>query len=263
MITIKSKTNPDIKYEFSITKFSDGTSQVWKVTPSIDGPKDAFQVLWQFESETEFSHVLQLGCLLNTYCEHMPELYMPFLPYGRQDKHVANDLTFAKQPILESLCKYYYLTTFDAHSNKKGKYYSVFSIEPNNFHREIFGHDLIAFPDIGAQHRYAETVPAPVKRQLFFEKTRNQQSGEITGMKIVSEINVTGKTVLIVDDICDGGRTFIECANILKNAGAGQIDLAVTHGIFSKGKAVLHQAGITNIYTTNSLLQNADQFNVL
>ena len=50
--------------------------------------------------------------------------------------------------------------------------------------------------------------------------------------------DVTGKSVLIADDICDGGRTFIELAKVLKERGAAHIHLHVTHGIFSKGKAV-------------------------
>ena len=40
---------------------------------------------------------------------------------------------------------------------------------------------------------------------------------------------------LIVDDICDGGRTFLEAAKILKEETTGKLFLYVTHGIFSKG----------------------------
>ena len=44
-----------------------------------------------------------------------------------------------------------------------------------------------------------------------------------------------GRNCLIVDDICDGGGTFIPLAKKLKNAGAKTVTLYVTHGIFSKG----------------------------
>ena len=40
---------------------------------------------------------------------------------------------------------------------------------------------------------------------------------------------------MIVDDTCDGGRTFIELAKVLRARNAGKIELYVTHGIFSKG----------------------------
>jgi ribose-phosphate pyrophosphokinase len=54
---------------------------------------------------------------------------------------------------------------------------------------------------------------------------------------------------LIVDDICDGGATFVALARKLREAGAIEVSLFVTHGIFSKGKDL---EGIDNIYTTGS-----------
>jgi ribose-phosphate pyrophosphokinase len=47
---------------------------------------------------------------------------------------------------------------------------------------------------------------------------------------------VNGKTVLIIDDICDGGKTFLELGKKLKELGAKSVLLHVTHGIFSKGR---------------------------
>jgi ribose-phosphate pyrophosphokinase len=52
-----------------------------------------------------------------------------------------------------------------------------------------------------------------------------------------------------VDDICDGGGTFIGLAALLKSHNAGHIVLIVSHGIFSKGFDLAH---IDAIYTTNS-----------
>jgi hypothetical protein len=58
--------------------------------------------------------------------------------------------------------------------------------------------------------------------------------------------------------------TFIKVAQLLNSQyPPAQIDLAVSHGLFSKGKQVLFDAGISNIYTTNSLLRNPEGFNVL
>ena len=39
-------------------------------------------------------------------------------------------------------------------------------------------------------------------------------------------------------------------------------DLTVSHGIFSKGKDILYDAGYNNIYTTNSLLSNTEEFRI-
>lgn len=74
--------------------------------------------------------------------------------------------------------------------------------------------------------------------------------------------NVTGKDCVIVDDICDGGRTFIYLGEKLKSMGAKSVTLFVTHGIFSKG---LPLQNIDKIYTTNSYqeLESTDYLTVI
>lgn len=64
-------------------------------------------------------------------------------------------------------------------------------------------------------------------------KVRNTSTGEIVSTQV--QDYVKGKNILIVDDICDGGATFIALAKALKEKRAGDLYLYVTHGIFSKG----------------------------
>ena len=49
--------------------------------------------------------------------------------------------------------------------------------------------------------------------------------------------NVKGKTCIIVDDIIDSGGTIVNAANALKDRGAKEVHVYVTHGVLS-GKAV-------------------------
>jgi ribose-phosphate pyrophosphokinase len=69
-----------------------------------------------------------------------------------------------------------------------------------------------------------------------------------------TEEQLKDKHVIIVDDICDGGRTFIELAKVLKSNKVKNITLFVTHGIFSKGVDALFENGIDNIITTDTRL---------
>jgi len=74
--------------------------------------------------------------------------------------------------------------------------------------------------------------------------------------KELSSIN--GKTVLIIDDICQGGRTFVELAKALKYEEPNvEIHLFVTHGFFSNGLHDLIQAGITKFITTDSVVDQS------
>ena len=75
---------------------------------------------------------------------------------------------------------------------------------------------------------------------------------------------------IIIDDICDGGATFINIAVKIKeyfdnqdyNGYQPKIYLIVTHGIFSKGVSELSNY-FDGIYCTNSyknFVDNKDQF---
>ena len=80
-------------------------------------------------------------------------------------------------------------------------------------------------------------------------KERDVTNGKITGTSINVE-SLKGLPCYIVDDICDGGRTFVELAKILKEKNCGDIYLYVSHGIFSNGTDGLVK-NIKQICTTN------------
>jgi ribose-phosphate pyrophosphokinase len=79
-------------------------------------------------------------------------------------------------------------------------------------------------------------------------KIRNSNTGKLSGFALESG-SVVGRRCLIVDDICDGGGTFSGVAKVLLEAGAMGVELAVTHGIFSKGLRIDH---IDCLYSTDS-----------
>ena len=87
--------------------------------------------------------------------------------------------------------------------------------------------NLVA-PDEGAtvKNEYA---------RLICDKVRNTETGEITGMEIVHDSVINPeKKFLVVDDICEGGRTFLEVAKLLEEKYPNtERELYITHGIFS------------------------------
>ncbi len=98
---------------------------------------------------------------------------------------------------------------------------------------------IIAIPDAGAikkVHSWINNVPNTGTIQCL--KTRNSKTGALSGFDVISQY-LDGAPVVIVDDICDGGGTFINLAHNLKTLGAGSLRLAVTHGLFTKGLDVL------------------------
>jgi ribose-phosphate pyrophosphokinase len=82
-------------------------------------------------------------------------------------------------------------------------------------------------------------------------KSRDVKTGRLEGFKVYAD-DLSGQDCLIIDDICDGGGTFIGLANELRKKNSGKLYLAITHGIFSKGFDELENC-FTQIFTTNSV----------
>lgn len=81
-------------------------------------------------------------------------------------------------------------------------------------------------------------------------KSRNTTTNTIDSI-VINRGNFINKHVLIIDDICVGGRTFIETAKILKDKGADKVYLAVSHGVFSNGFEELYKH-VDHIFVTDS-----------
>lgn len=230
------------------TVFPDKTSQVWKLPEKLVHPLSNI-ITWEFENEAEFLHVAQLKALLPPISHAVSILELPYLPYARQDKEISNTATFAFYPfahLLNSL-EFTQVRVFDPH-NLDAAQLNIKNVDISMPVLDGLLQQLGAlpvYPDAGARKRYA----CPDLKVLTCDKDRDPLTGHINGIVV----NGTVKPVpyLIIDDICDGGRTFIEVAKKLYDAGAKEVHLYVSHGIFSKGLDVLHDAGIKRIFTRN------------
>lgn len=238
-------------YIVTPTMFSDKTSQIWKIPEEVLKKKSI--ITWDFENEAELSHVIQLAALFTLEKGRMPALYMPYLIYGRQDKDIANDKTFARNVIIPILTKYFYkIVTLDSHSKVSG----VHNIIPDL--NKLFldtKPDIICFPDKGASTRGYDTAFFPF---FSLDKVRNQSTGVIEGLKFQDnfDVDLKDKTVLILDDICDRGGTFIGAAKLLREVGAKSVILYTTHGIYSGGTKLIFDNGIDRIFNYKGEVKN-------
>ncbi len=226
------------------TMFPDGTSQVWKLDEPIS---QECVITWEFENEGEVIHVAQLVTLLKTL-GRSPQLNIPFLPYGRQDKGISNHSTFALRVFAEQIqaMGFARISTLDAHSDVFLKLAGAENVSPKELIYDVLVKtraQVVALPDHGASLRY----DFPGWPTITGQKERDALTGSLLYNGLVG-CDVAGKTVLIVDDICDGGMTFILFAKLLYGAGAKDVQLWTTHGIYSKGIQVLKDAGISRIF---------------
>lgn len=244
------------------TIFPDETSQVWKLPKEIfEAP--SLKIDWRFEEERE---IIDLYGISQLYMGGFVHLHIPYLPYARQDKPIDNDSTFNLAVFAELINNLYFdlITSVDVHNPAATKTLinDFANIHVCQFHKEIIERvqpNFIIYPDYGAECRYK----IPNISKIVFHKRRNAATGEIIAHFFVNDFNIKpGQKFLIIDDICDGGATFIGITKELrKHAPDADISLCVTHGLFSKGRKVLEDEGI-KIFTTNSLLKNNEGFRV-
>lgn len=240
------------------TMFPDGTSQIWKIVMPL---KDEWvTVKWNFESESELIHLLQLSYLLENNGNRI-HLNVPYFPYARQDKHVSNLSTFALYPIFSVLKSHFYaIHTYDVHNVEAfNEEWGIVNEKPIHIYKaiELANPDVIFYPDAGALTRYNrmfidDKCALTMLPKAYGVKERDQLNGNIISYNIVNNQSLNGKNILIIDDLCDFGTTFIKAANELKKAGAHNIDLCVSHSVSYEGLKNVLENGIRHVYTTNS-----------
>lgn len=116
--------------------------------------------------------------------------------------------------------------------------------------RTHYGTDkfTLVSPDAGAYKRLYKIAEQNNLPMVAANKFRDE-----SGPKVVFNGDVKDQVCVIMDDYCDGGRTFISLAQQLKEAGAKNVVLAVVHGLYSYGFDPLMNGGIDFVISTNSI----------
>lgn len=188
-------------------------------------------------------------------------LCMGYVPYARQDR-VCND---GEALSIKVLCNMINAMEFDGvaildpHSDVTPALLNKCSIRTPEevLSRSVLDEDLfhgrltLVAPDAGSTKK-VEKVSAHFGGIEVIQgmKKRDVKTGNLSGFEYYGDVE--GKDLLIVDDICDGGGTFIGLAKKLREGGAKTVSLYVSHGIFSKGIDMLLDNGIDYVYTTDS-----------
>lgn len=187
------------------------------------------------------------------------DLYIPYFPAARQDRVMIKGEPLSVKvyaDIINSL-GFKKIVIFDAHSEVTPAVLNNCEVVANHkFIAQVIAaigsESILISPDGGALKKiYKLSEYLGGIEVVECSKSRNIKTGKLSGFKVYAD-DLTGRNCLIVDDICDGGGTFIGLAEELKNKNAGKLYLAVSHGIFSKGFDELSRS-FEKIFTTNSV----------
>ncbi len=146
-----------------------------------------------------------------------------------------------------------YSTSFLApHCNKllesdMYKYYIPDCINLNDYH-------LIVCPDESAFERYEEFIEN--HNCMICEKERDQDTGRIISHKIPN-FSPNFRKVLVIDDLCDGGNTFMSVADSMPSET--EKHLFIFHGVFSNNALEKLTEKFDKIFVSNSLPNYKEQ----
>lgn len=241
-------------------------------------PKPSNEIRWHYENDAE---LFKLICLVKTMREMYKgvriDLFMPYLPNARQDRVKNPEDVFTLKYFCEIINSLEFDTVFvtDVHSNVGLALLDrVREIKPwgcihnaltkitfmetgdvmHEAREECYKNLLLFYPDEGAMKRYSGEMGMPY---IFGVKDRDWKTGQIKRLNLAGDVSmIEGKNILIIDDICSKGGTFYYAAKELKEAGAANIYLYVTHceNTIYEGELLKEDSLIKHIFTTNSLL---------
>lgn len=224
--------------------------------------QEKVRILWNYESDEE---IFTLACIRQYYAASHATLTMPYLPHARMDRVKNPEDVFTLRTFANFINAMAFdeVRVLDAHSNvgtalihrcvnESPKDHIQKAIDKLSYAK---GNLCLFFPDEGAQKRYGEMFPD--MPQAFGIKKRNWETRKIEGYMIIGEENVKNKEVLIIDDICSYGNTFIKAAEALETAGVCGVNLYITHCEECINKGNVFTSGlIDTVFTTDSLIRS-------
>ena len=283
-LNLERPETSDIKFE--VSRFPDGQQDVKITTPklslgSYDEEKywiaNPVQLLSRFNSFKHLELIVAATKALRRLGVVDIHLFLPYLLGARSDRQFGEGRTSYLVDVVAPILNaqgYKSITVLDVHSDVAAACINSLTLNNNiplvNWSlKQIYGEGnhndkfVLVSPDAGSlkkmykvadELQYAGDVVTCSKFRNYEGKISRVDVGKIE----TNQLGYAKKDFILIDDICDGGRTFLEIAKrIVACMGAmreGKIYLIVTHGIFSAGYTELEQY-FEHIYCTNSFAE--------
>ena len=108
---------------------------------------------------------------------------------------------------------------------------------------------------VGPDEESAQWVAQAATRHGFDHAVcRKIRRGDKDVQIALPDMAVTGRSVVLLDDVASSGHTLAGATRLLRAAGAASVDVAVTHALFA-GDAlqVIQQAGVSHVWSTDCI----------
>lgn len=220
-------------------------------------PEEGVTITTRIQSFNDLGFVLVANDALRRMNIQKVNLFLPYFPGARQDRLMVpgEPLTVKIYAEIINHANFNKVSIFDPHSEVTTALLENVEVISNFQLVKTATKGLEDFilisPDGGALKKiYYLSKNLGGIPVVECSKQRDVKTGKLSGFSVYTD-DLKNKTCVIVDDICDGGGTFLGLAKELKNKNAGDLVLLVSHGIFSKGFEELKKY-FSSIYCSDS-----------
>ena len=244
----------------SIRKFADGEIYI-EINENIRG--NSIFIIQSISSPANDNLMELLLCIdaLKRSSAKNITAVIPYFGYARQDRKVVPRTSISAKLVSNLITKAGAdrVVTLDLHA---GQVQGFFDIPVDNlFCTPIFARHvkkniksrniICVAPDVGGTER-ARALGKSLDVGLAIVDKRRPAPGKSQVMNVIG--NVKNKTCIIVDDIIDSGGTIVNSAKALKDRGAKEVYVYITHGVLS-GEAVrnIQKSAIKKLVITDSI----------
>lgn len=194
--------------------------------PVIDEREKDVHIIWCYDNDQELFCLWSLvRYIQNEYPDAVMCLHLPYIPHARQDRNVSERL-FTLKYFAEMINRmnFYAVWVLDPHSDVSLALIDRVKQMPMPF-LVSYKDCAVMYPDNGAAKKYGSMEG--VVNPIIGNKHRNAE-GRIDGYELMNFTEGT-KKVVIRDDICSYGGTFVAAAKELRKRGVEEITLVVSH----------------------------------
>jgi len=258
-----------------IKKFSDGEIYI-EINENIRG--NSIFVIQSVSSPANDNLMELLLCIdaLKRSSAKNITAVIPYFGYARQDRKVVPRTSISAKLVSNLITKAGAdrVVTVDLHA---GQIQGFFDIPVDNlFATPIFARHVkkriknknivCIAPDVGGTER-ARALGKLLNVGLAIVDKRRPKPGQSQVMNVIG--NVKNKTCIIVDDIIDSGGTIVNAAKALRDRGAKEVYVYITHGVLSGDavkkikKSLIKNLVITDTIDNSEKIKNAKNIEVL
>ena len=244
----------------SIRKFADGEIYV-EINENIRG--NSIFIVQSVSSPANDNLMELLLCIdaLKRSSAKNITAVIPYFGYARQDRKVVPRTSISAKLVSNLITKAGAdrIVTVDLHA---GQIQGFFDIPVDNlFATPIFARHarkkikskkiVCVAPDVGGTER-ARALGKLLGVGLAIVDKRRPKPGQSQVMNVIGDVK--NQTCIIVDDIIDSGGTIVNAAKALKERGAKEVYVYITHGVLS-GDAVkkIKNSVIKNLVITDTI----------